>query len=158
MFARFAAAFARRQRAAEAFLDFRDERRRAERAADQFAPPQRPESVRVGLALEKVDKARRAVEERPHADEPVVAPGDMGAHARMRPVPSPRREPRPHRIEPDIARRVDQMLFVERDRAEPALKQVARLARPGVDVAGIEPMRAPSANARPSPSCGVRIR
>ena len=64
------------------------------------------------LALEKVDEPRRAVEQRPHADEPVVAPGERGAHARMR--PGPRREPRPHRIEPDIARRVDQMLFVER--------------------------------------------
>jgi hypothetical protein len=37
-----------------------------------------------GLALEKADKGRRAVEERPHADQPVVAPGEMGARGRMR--------------------------------------------------------------------------
>ena len=31
------------------------------------------------------------------------------------------------------------MLLIERDRAEPALKQVAGLARAGVDEAGVEP-------------------
>ncbi len=80
-------------------------------------------------------------------------------------------EPRPHgipllplgeggrRSRPDEgARRVHQMLLVERDRAEPALKQMAGLARAGVDKAGVEPAPRDSASANPSPSAGVRMR
>ena len=62
------------------------------------------------------------------------------------------------RIERHIARRRHQMLLVERDRAEPALKQMAGLARAGVDEAGVEPAPRDSASPKPSPSCGVRMR
>ena len=64
--------------------------------------------------------------------------GRMGAHARMRPVLRPRREPRRRRVQRDVAGRVHEMILVERDLAEPALKQMAGLARAGVDEAGIE--------------------
>jgi hypothetical protein len=57
----------------------------------------------------------------------------------MRPVLGALNQPRPHGIERHIAHRIHQMLLVERRRAEPALKQMAGLARAGVDEAGVEP-------------------
>ena len=65
----------------------------------------------------------------------------------MRPV-ARQHEPSPHGVQRHIARRVHQMLLVERHRAEPPLKQMSGLARAGVDEAGVEP--APSD--RPAPS------
>ena len=41
-----------------------------------------------------------------------------------------------------IARGEHQMILVHRHGAEAALKQMPRLARPGAEIAGIEPMRA----------------
>ena len=65
--------------APETVLDLRHEACRTERPADRLAPSQADEGGGVRFALEPVGEMRRAVEKRPDADEPVVAPGEMRA-------------------------------------------------------------------------------
>ena len=68
-----AAAPAGRSRAPETLLDLRDKARRTDRPAGRLASPQPDEGVGVGFAIEQVGEMRRAVDERLHADESVVA-------------------------------------------------------------------------------------
>ena len=78
--------------AVEAAADRVQKRVVAERAADQLAPPQRGEGGVVHVRVEKIGEARRAVDERLHAHEPVVEGGQMRAHAPLGPKhkqPSP---------------------------------------------------------------------
>src|SRR3954469_18267375 len=50
-------------------------------------------------------------------------------------------QPGPHGIERDVADGVDQMFFVQQNRTEAALPQMARPAVPPVDAGRIAPMR-----------------
>ncbi len=71
----------------------------AERAADQFASPQRREGGVVRVRVEEVGEARHPVDERLHPHEPVVTAGQMRSDAGMGPIPGALGQPRPHRIE-----------------------------------------------------------
>ena len=137
---RFAAPFARGERAAETPLERRDEGRRAERAADRLAAPREGEGGGARSALEQVGEARRALEQRRDPDQPVVAPGKMGAHARPRPVFGARRASPARGSARHSAPRPSDAPRPWRPR-EPRLKEMAGLARARVDEGGVAPVR-----------------
>ena len=132
----------RPQRAAQLRFETIEKLRRAERAADRLSRADGGEFLRGRSGFEQIGEASGgAIEQRRDADKFVVAPAQMRAYARPRPVARPPHQPRPQRIERDIARRRDEMRFVERHGAEAALKQMPGDAQTRVDEAGVPAVR-----------------
>jgi len=111
---------------------------RSNRAADTLGLAQRGIDRRlVERFTQKRSEVAHPLQRRRHIDRARAFPGDVGARARLGPVFRALDQPRPDRIQRDIARRAHQMRLIHRDGTEPPLPQMPGRSRAGIDIAGI---------------------
>jgi hypothetical protein len=115
-------ALARTNGAAEACFETIEEGRRAERTTDRFGGAERGEFLLCRPLIKEIgETSRHPLEQRRHCDEAVAAPLQVRARTRPGPILRAPHQPRPHRIERNIACCCYQMRLVEHNRAEAAL-------------------------------------
>ena len=142
-------ALQRAQAAACARFQHRQKILRPDGTADALAFAQARRRRGVLVRVEEAGEALDARAGRRDAGQAVVLEAEQSARARPAPVLRAFDEPRPHRIERDMALGRDDMRLVHRDRPEPPLPEVAGAPPARMDAPGIGAMHARQGAAQP---------
>ena len=89
------------------------------------------------MVVKQVRKTRIAIEHGPEQRHAILAGIQMRTRTRPKPIPRPINEPRPHRIEGDIAQRRRQMRLVHRHGAKPTLPKMTGRLLTRMNMSGI---------------------